>query len=586
MKGAKSIFCDQCGAKNKDGSKFCTSCGARLSALEYNAYSDGSSSEGSVKPETTVMVADKEDTKDYFGSTESTPGRKGINRKLIFGIVLAAVAVALICGAVSMFGKPDKKTVVRDRTKFPIIYVKSSDLMVKSEGNKEPFVVTSGGNYSSINLKLTADGKTMFFAADPSSRDYRLYYRKVDEKTPKGKDADSVGTRIATGVSSFDIQKEGKFVLYLKDGRLYYNNFKEERLISRNVTFFYKSHDEKKVIFGKDDGNLYICGLGKKDEPEKIDSDVSISALVSPAGNYENLYYIKDSSLYLYQYGKDKKRLARDVESASLVGGQLYIVKRDDFDETGGYKLYKLENEEEIEVADGLLYSYLSSSDYNGGYYDLGDAALFFKMPEDYDGNFCEMYIINGNNPPFKAMDVEISGMKSYNFSFDGKYFYMIEEWDDLNNTGELYRYTVGTDSLKDRTRIHDEVSSFYVADKSVVIRTNTSRYTILGIYADGKYTELSDESGGSTHSGINGVLFYLDEYNDRDGTGTLMRYKNGKTEKIDTEVKSFEVRSDDYIIYIKDFSTRRNYGDLYYKKGGAKPVKVDTDVSYIVRVY
>jgi hypothetical protein len=96
----------------------------------------------------------------------------------------------------------------------------------------------------------------------------------------------------------------------------------------------------------------------------------------------------------------------------------------------------------------------------------------------------------------------------------------------------------------------------------------------------------LTDRAGGSTHSGLNGVLFYLDDYDFNSRTGTLMRYRNGKSEKIDTDVNSFDIRSDDYIIYIKDYSARREYGDLYYKKGGAKPVKVDTDVSYIIRVY
>ena len=111
--------------------------------------------------------------------------------------------------------------------------------------------------------------------------------------------------------------------------------------------------------------------------------------------------------------------------------------------------------------------------------------------------------------------------------------------------------------------------------------------HTVLGIYADGKYTELTDEGGYyNTYDIVNNAMFYLDEFSSQSYTGTLMLYKNGRSQKIDADVYSFDARSDDYIVYIKDFSTRRNYGDLYYKKGNGKPVKVDNDVSYIITLY
>lgn len=579
------MFCEQCGAKNQDQTKFCTSCGAKM-RTEYD--SNISSTEGSnpatQKTGTPVMVEQQQEAKDHFGYTEESTKRKSGLSKLIAGAVLVVAVGALVYGGFNILKGSNKKTVVRDRSNFPILYVKSSQLMVRGNGKDSSYVAANGDRFYYGDVLLTRDGKTMFFADDASSNGYRLYYRKVDEETPKGKDADSKGIRIATGVTAFNIQKDGKFVVYQKEDRLYYSNLKEEKSISSDVVSFNISRDESKVVFSKSDGSLYIWGPGKKDNIEKVDSEISYR--ITPRGEYENIYYIKDYCLYQKQYGKDREKLVNDIESAVMVGNQIYVVKidEDSFDDyTPTYILYKLVDGELSKVADELLNGYLTSSiDEYGGSQINSNAVVFRKL--SYTGEQ-ELYILQGDNPPFKASNIDLDDIGLYGFSHDGKYFYVIEDLRSSRDEGELVRYTVGSDSLKDRERIYDVVSNFILCDKDIIITSSSNNGMTLGLYTGGKYKEISDEAG-YFYRYIDGILFYLDDYNSNRNTGTLMKYKDGKSEKIDIDVYSIDVRSDNYVVYIKDFSTKRNYGDLYYKKGRGKAVKVDTDVSYIVTIY
>lgn len=596
MKGEKLMFCQQCGTKNEDYSKFCIKCGAKLPLPSDMTYAGSGNVAGreSGSPAAVYEIKTTQesiDSKDYFGDTGAVSKKKDGIKKLIMGVVLAAAVVALVFGIVNIFKKDSSpKSVSRDWSKLPIMYIKSSDLMLKRNGNKEPYVVTSGSSYYYGSIAFTEDGKTMFFADDPSSGEFRLYYRKVDEETPKGKNADSIGIKIASGVSSFKIQKDGKFVVYNKSGKLYYTDLdKEERLIARNVGDFDISGDEKKVVFRNTEGDLYVCGLGKKDEPERIDTEVT--QVVSSLDEYEIMYYIKDSSLYRKEYGKERERLARDVLSGRMIDEQVYVVKKDEFDQTPGYTLYKIENGEEIKITDCMEERTLYATNYiRGDRIIYQSAAAFLTIPEDsdypeYDDGIRELYIISQNNSPFKAMEIDINETGYYSLSLDGKYFYIIEDLDYENNAGVLYRYTVGTDSLKDKTKICDEASYVYPHNEDVVTMLYSDGETIMGFYSGGKYYELSD-AASENYQYFKGALYYLEDYSNNYDSGTLMKFKNGKSEKIDTDVHDFFVRDEADIVYIKDYSTRRNYGDLYQKKGSSEPARIDTDVSSIIRVY
>ncbi|HHV98555.1 MAG TPA: zinc ribbon domain-containing protein [Clostridiaceae bacterium] len=288
------MFCQQCGAKNEDYSKFCIKCGAKISLSGDAIYTGGGIGIGRVSG-TPAMVTEIKttqesiDSKDYFGNRAADSKKKYLIKKIIAGVALCAAVIAVIIGVVNIFKGSKPKTVSRDLSRLPIMYIKSSDLMLKRNGNKEPYVVTSvGGNYYYGDILFTEDGKTMFFADDPSNGEFKLYYRKVDEEKPKGKGADSIGIRIASGVTDFDIQKDGEFVVYKKGDKLYYTDLKkEDRLIAKDVSYFLLSNDEKKVVFRNHDGEKYLASDENMQEPVSL---LSISIALKGGLFCETMY--------------------------------------------------------------------------------------------------------------------------------------------------------------------------------------------------------------------------------------------------------------------------------------------------------
>ena len=129
------------------------------------------------------------------------------------------------------------------------------------------------------------------------------------------------------------------------------------------------------------------------------------------------------------------------------------------------------------------------------------------------------------------------------------------------------------------KEKVHDDVKYYYLMeDGTVVVKFDEES---LGIYQNNKFTELSDSSDGYFDY-VDGVLFYFDQYSSKNKSGTLMKYHNGKKQKIDIDVYEFVLRGTKNIYYIKDYSTKNSKGELYQFKGG-KSKLIDSDVYSIV---
>ena len=77
-----------------------------------------------------------------------------------------------------------------------------------------------------------------------------------------------------------------------------------------------------------------------------------------------------------------------------------------------------------------------------------------------------------------------------------------------------------------------------------------------------------------------------MEDINDKNSEGTLVRYTIGKKPQvIDEDValdKSILIKNDGECFYIKDFNTEKGYGDLYHNKG-KKNEQIDEEVKRIV---
>lgn len=624
------MYCEQCGAKNEDGTKFCTSCGASMGGNGGNV--------------TEAALPQK--------------NKGGAAKKA----VAAILSVAVVCGAgVAGYRLVSGKlnSGKGGRENHPVVYIKDSGLYLRNTNKKESYTLTNktgyydpgtGDGYSYGLVQVSEDGKRIFFADAMDEGRFRLYYRNTKQKKPRGKDADDKGIRLASGVTDFKIAPNGEFVIYIKNDRLYISNLKEERSISSETQEYYLSSDAKKILYKKSDGDLYLSGVGKKDKPEKIDSEVS--GIVSNPFEYSKIYYMKDESLYVKEYGKDKVKIASDVSNASMIGDNCFFTKEvtsekkfkdlfnddcadsdaqitepsysdfqttdedgysqtdydayneadDKYDEKCGrddvreyysenpeeiktYTLYMADKKDAKKLEEGLLNGYIydriieKQSD-DGGKITLSEVTGLSdarsKLSDLKDNIETETALLKSDGTIIPIDSDFADDAKNITVSEDEKYLYCIE---DVNSDycGTLNRYSVSSSGIGSKKKIHDEASGYMLEDGAIIIYSDDN----FGIFVNGKYTSLADSYSGM-HSYIDGVLYYYDQYSSSGEIGNLMRFKNGKKEQIDIDVHDFVIHGTKDCYYLKDYSIKSSRGELY-RRSGKKSKLIDSDVSYIV---
>jgi hypothetical protein len=382
-----------CGAKNEEGTKFCMNCGTELEAAQSEVSEDivgtqetGAESQAEYQQEeilvamaeetqTVTEAEEQADAENYATEEEYIYQKSSILKKIIIAAVVV-VAVIVACFAVTKVVSLSNDEV--DYGKFPVIYVKDDEVMVRPDGKKESYEISEDnsdykyGYYDTIQLTKNGDG--IFYADDLSSYDeFDLYYRKT-----KDMDTNNKGEKIAKDVTRFEIVPDNKAVVYLRDEKLCNNDLKNEKVIDKNIVSFTVNEDGKKVIYEEDDGDRYICGFGKNDKPEKIDSDIDMFVTSLYSGDYKKLYYIKDNKLYCKENGKSKKKIASDVESAYEIDGKIFVLKS----ESKEYKYKDLIIDDISDDLDSLVDpdsieepDYFDYDDYDD-YYDAYDAYL------------------------------------------------------------------------------------------------------------------------------------------------------------------------------------------------------------------
>lgn len=631
------MYCEQCGAKNEEGTKFCISCGASMAGDDLTAMTEQL-------------------------SKVQNPKSKWLKKTII------GVAAIAILGGAGILGY----NFINDNfggggsgfESHPVVYAKDSILYMKNANKKEAYPLTESYGYNDNdysynnriaqeygNIQMSTDGKIIFFADDIEGSEFKLYYRKTGQKIPRGDGADEKGIRLAAGVTRYKPSPNGDFVVYQKGDRLYISDLKEEHSVSSGVSMFYLSDDLQKIIFRKDGGDIYICGTGTKDQPEKIETDTD--TIISPNGEYKKIYYKKDNSIYVKELGKDKVKVASDVENAFQIGDSYFFTKKNvaeqrfndlfnddcaaedaqitspsysDFrtqDEDGHtttdydayneardkynekrarddvreyyaenpqsvttYTLYRIADNEGVEIASGLLSAYVGNIFTQKASEDSKILLSTVTSTSDARNKINDLKnnvenktnILKADGTVIELADYDEEYFTDVHISEDEKYFYCIE--DPGNNLkGTLNRYSITETGLSSKEKLYDDTAGYTVYGDSVIIYSDDKT---IGIYDGGKYTELSDSTNWR-YTFENGVLYYYDQYSTTNSIGNLMRYKNGKKEQLDIDVHDFVLRGSDDCYYIKDYSTNSSRGELYQKKGGGKPKLIDSDVSYIV---
>ncbi len=276
----------------------------------------------------------EEKKKETYGN-ESFGIPKDCTKKQKFnGVKLALymVVVAFICclGYMGLRALTERylPEMTFDKSTQPIVYVKGKELLARQYRTKRGKVLAKsvelyeedGGKVVSVSKK----GKMIFYAENRTKENtYDLYCRSLTDLQKE----EAKGIFIAKQVANYKCHPEGKFALYIKDDSLFLWEKDDTRLISDEVTEYYFSKNGQYIIYYQEGGNVYTCPVGKEAEPMLVDTD--IEKVISEKEEYQEIYYIKNETLFLKEPDDERVVLAEQVADAFLLGDALYCIKQE-----------------------------------------------------------------------------------------------------------------------------------------------------------------------------------------------------------------------------------------------------------------
>lgn len=597
---ADTIFCPECGAKTTEEFAFCQECGSAL----------GEESAPEFAPEPAAAAVAE-------GPKFKLPGKP-----VLIGIAAAAVVVIgllifLLAGRGGASGAH-------------LVYAKDGELNFTYLSKPNPFEMTSRlndtGSGSSIDaddfsevgsaILLSDDGRYVFYP-DRVSYDGAAYYWR-DLKADNKKTDTSV--KVDGEINDIPrLTKDGSRLFYLKgdDNRLYVYDRKsgEKSRLDSDVDSYYVSDTGDYILYDKYvDGEYTIYEMTlKKLEGEKTKLD-SNALIYRAYPNEKTVYYQKDGTLYVKEAGKDKVKIAADVESViSLVDkSSVYYVKAeavttklsalmvddmaaedramtepvyptlppapeapllDNYYETGwdmdwdayyaAYDVYELEYNAWYEEASQLEEAYYA--DYDRYEQKLWRDELREALDDEYHAVTYDKYSLyywSGGEETLVTADIAAEWYSYVNASSTAVPVVVYQKYAEASGGGG-----------QKMSEILAEMGSYYYYVDSVIYDLQ-SRATSMRSISDEYYAAsgpkeslLECDSPRSFHIDGKGTIYFLDDYNDSRGYGTLKSVSfsggtAGKAEKVDDDVAYLRFMGEK-LYYFKDIDSN-NSGDLY----------------------
>ncbi len=577
----ETVFCPNCGEKSSSGFDFCEKCGASMKAEEIEKTE--------VISEQIIEEPDK--AKDTVKKRKSFfSGKKA---KIIAGVAVAAILLFIVFTM-----KP-----FEPKQLSSLLYIKDNELYFTFLSNVDPFQVTDALLPNSADyvvpdiddwLELNScykiflfneDGNIMFYPDKADDEEFSTYYyRKLEADNTNPPPAVKIDSNILAG-RDFQISKDGSKVFYIKghDGRLYFNNLKEKEKIDNDVYSFAIDDNGDCIIYITEDGTIYEKDIKGKAEKEKIDSDSTIEKICD---NLNKMLYRKNGSLYLKEKGKDKVKIASDVDfSVSMTNtGEYYYIKSRDFN----IKLSDFVEDDlalsDEDISEPIKEDYQTQQLVEGWYSDYYKTVTDWDAYYDAQDRYREKIMRDQLRQMLRNTEKTIENRVLY--YNDGKKETLISEnvlyavEMNINNPVLVYtKYNI-TDINKVKL---SEISSEYDVDYLIDYALDESSEVYFAL----KEVEINtDQTNAETfktnYSGTS--VYYIEDFTVDGGCGNLMEIKisNGKISnpvKIDDEVNGYKfINKSDSFVYFKD--VKGPIGDMYMNGK-----RLATDV-YIPNIY
>lgn len=436
-----------------------------------------------------------------------------------------------------------------------------------------------------FGVYLSQNGKQGFEFLSVPFGDYRviinkdgsqLVYRIKNSLYVMDTEKDSEAVLLTDGVITFDFCDDKSTLLFRTDsGEIcrYKCDTAELKKVSINANSSYSaSQDGSKVSVTDSDGILNIIDFDN-DSTEKIDS-YSTNSPIFTSDDYSQIYYVKDNTVYRKKSGCESEALASGagvLQSVDFETGTFYysgIYKEDAPDE-----LYCCKDGKSVCVAS-------SDSVYIAGE-NIGGEVLVVCEEK---GGSCEYRLVRGAS--------------SEKIDFGGKIFYA-QITDDGNRLyyslkQEDETYTLYTMDISGGASMPEEIDSGinngkYIIKDGKTVYSKDNEGLSYDLYIDGVKIDGNIPYGRAVMYNDGGI-YYLTDYDDSVGKGTLKCYKSdGKTETIAENVHSFDIAQSGELLYISDvvvlnidFEEYVGGGDLYVYKNGESKL-IDSGVTDVI---
>ena len=623
--------CTYCHAALPDDAKFCAECGHSVDAAPAKVFCPNC---GAALAPDECFCSNCGTKCGAESAAESVPQTKPVSKaKLprwllpIAGVLAAAVLIA------ALFALIPGKSVAQ------VAYLRDGQLQHLHLSNKaEPREVTNRLDESTAYSALfnytyfSEDGSKLFYPDRIEEDTYTLYCLDTTRR-------ENEPVKIDSGISGYyKFNKDGDRVAYLKGGKLYLHDLKEKTKIASDVASFQISADGKTLVYLTGDSGDYRLYL-KKGDKEEVKLASGVTSLSHVNGDFSTILFRKEDKLYISKNGREPEKIASDVTSVweSYDSGACYFIKEEDrvsywsllTDDVGGEdsswvkssysdsytespvsELYYFDGKETTLVT-ATARSLLSYHEEEGRLVisALPDDELprirvseFLKGTDSISSLVTEAYMEASRVYVLdkgKMTEIGLEDVNHLQMSRSGKKILAATELDKETGTFDLVEVTLSGSKVTSADKLDEDVASFAFLGESdnyvyLKVSEDAENSTLAELY-ESNHFELYHNGEKVCEEVTNFIrwskdgkrVYYMDDYDADDYSGTLHCWDGKNSTKIQSDVYSGVMTAIDsrQILFLQDYSSKSGESDLILWKG-KEAVKLDKDVRNIIAVY
>lgn len=435
-------------------------------------------------------------------------------------------------------------------------------------------------------IRVSADKKTVYFTDE---EDGRLYRKTV------GKDKVKIDSDVAgfTGVS-----EDGETVYYIKDDALFKKTGDAERVkIDSDVYNAELIYDSGEIYYTKETEGSTLYDFVNDDLKT---SDAQMTKVEYPSCPY--FWEFNSDAAYKAAYAQyEKKKEAYYAYEEKLERDELRDSLKDE-KTSWGYDLYYYNGSKGTKVAENVSrYGVYGAQDKPVILYRSLDVDTVKKVKLSSLTSFSTASdtideALDKANQRFVAAgstisEFEYSDAISFEFTEDGSKLYFLDNVSEKSGDGDLCYVELKDGKSGKAVKYDEDVHDFSIYGDNVYCEKDYSEKNhSCELYMNKNKVDTDVYSWGADIYILcfeDGDLLYFTDVSEKNNSGTLKVYKDGKSVKIadDVLVSRARVDNDGNVLYLADYSGKNYTGDLY-RWHNEKAEKIDEDVSDFYPVF